>query len=212
MAEVDPLATQRGPAVDIVAELNAEGFCDAHEIARGGFGVVYRCEQKPLERTVAVKVLTADLDDENFERFIEEQHAMGRLSGHPNIVTILHAGATGSGRPYLVMPYHRQESLETHIRQHGPVSWGDALRLGVKIAGALAAAHRIDIFHRDVKPGNILLTEYGEPELTDFGIARITGGFTTAAGVVLGSPAFTAPEVLRGQPATEPVDTTSQRR
>lgn len=202
MSEVDPLATQRGPAVDLAAELDANGFCDAHEIARGGFGVIYRCEQKPLERTVAVKVLTADLDDENFERFIEEQHAMGRLSGHPNIVTILHAGATESGRPYLVMPYHRQESLETHIRQHGAINWAEGLRLGVKIAGALAAAHRIDILHRDVKPGNILLTEYGEPELTDFGIARISGGFRTAAGIVLGSPAFTAPEVLRGQPAS----------
>ncbi|WP_172652662.1 protein kinase domain-containing protein [Rhodococcus opacus] len=202
MAEVDPLATQRASAVDIAAELAAEGFQDAHEIAHGGFGVVYRCEQPALERTVAVKVLTADLDDENFRRFIEEQHAMGRLSGHPNIVTILHTGATESGRPYIVMPYHRQKSLETHIREHGPIGWADALRLGVKIAGALAAAHRIDILHRDVKPGNILLTEYGEPELTDFGIARITGGVETAAGIILGSPAFTAPEVLRGEPAS----------
>ena len=206
MDDVDPLATQRGSAVDIAAELAADGFCNAREIARGGFGVVYRCEQTPLERTVAVKILTADLDEESFERFIEEQHAMGRLSGHPNIVTILHAGATESGRPYLVMPYHQQESLETHIRRHGPIGWTDALRLGVKIAGALTAAHRIDILHRDVKPGNILLTEYGEPELTDFGIARITGGFRTAAGVVLGSPAFAAPEVLRGQPASAASD------
>ncbi|MFC9786323.1 protein kinase [Rhodococcus sp. NPDC127528] len=206
MAEVDPLATQRGAAVDIAAELAVDGYSDAQEIAHGGFGVVYRCEQKPLDRTVAVKVLTADLSEENFERFVEEQHAMGRLSEHPNIVTILHAGATESGRPYLVMPYHRQESLETHLRRHGPIGWADALRLGVKIAGALAAAHRIDILHRDVKPGNILLTEYGEPELTDFGIARITGGFQTAAGIVLGSPAFAAPEVLRGQAATAASD------
>jgi non-specific serine/threonine protein kinase len=202
MADFDPLATQQGNPVDIASELAAEGLLDAHEIGHGGFGVVYRCEQPPLERTVAVKVLTADLDDHNFKRFIEEQHAMGRLSAHPNIVTILHSGATASGRPYLVMPYHKQESLETHIRRHGPISWADALRLGVKIAGALAAAHRLDILHRDVKPGNILLTEYGEPELTDFGIARITGGVETAAGVILGSPAFSAPEVLRGEPAS----------
>ncbi|MEN0139328.1 MAG: protein kinase [Rhodococcus sp. (in: high G+C Gram-positive bacteria)] len=202
MADIDPLATQRQPAADIVSELAAEGLCDAQEIARGGFGVVYRCQQKPLERAVAVKILTADLDEESAERFIQEQHAMGRLSGHPNIVTILHAGATGSGRPYLVMPYHRNESLETQLRRHGPVGWAEAVRLGVKIAGALAAAHRLDILHRDVKPGNILLTEYGEPELTDFGIARTAGGFHTAAGVVLGSPAFTAPELLRGQPAS----------
>ena len=74
------------------------------------------------------------------------------------------------------------------------------MHIGVKLAGALETAHRRGILHRDVKPGNILLTEYGEPQLTDFGIARIAGGFETAAGAITGSPAFTAPEVLQGQP------------
>ena len=78
------------------------------------------------------------------------------------------------------------------------MDWRETLRIGVKLAGALEAAHRAGILHRDVKPGNILLTDYGEPQLTDFGIARIAGGFQTATGVITGSPAFTAPEVLEG--------------
>lgn len=200
MADTDPLDTQRDVAPAVPAELDVAGFDDICEIGRGGFGVVYRCVQPALDRTVAVKVLTATLDEENLARFFREQRAMGRLTGHPNIVGVLHVGTTDSGRPYIVMPYHSQDSLETRIRRDGPLEPDEALRLGVKIAGALATAHRLDIIHRDVKPGNILLTDYGEPALTDFGIAHISGGFKTATGTVTGSPAFTAPEVLEGNP------------
>jgi serine/threonine protein kinase len=91
----------------------------------------------PLDRIVAVKVLTADLDDENVERFIREQRAMGRLSGHPNIVNVLEVGATPSGRPFIVMQYAPNGSLDALIRKRGPLDWGGALRLGVKVAGAL---------------------------------------------------------------------------
>ena len=131
---------------------------------------------------------------------------MGRLSGHPNIVTILQVGATASGRPYIVMPYYPKNSLEALIRDHGPLDWVETLSVGVKLAGALDAAHRTGTLHRDVKPGNILLSDYGEPQLTDFGIARIAGGFQTSTGVITGSPAFTAPEVLEGNPPTPASD------
>src|SRR5271155_1624744 len=206
MADVDQHASPRDLFPELPAELRDAGFQDIAEIGHGGFGVVYRCAQPLLDRTVAVKVLTADLDQENLDRFLREQHAMGRLSGHPNIVTILQVGTTTTGRPFIVMPYHAKNSLEALIRRHGPLDWCETLRIGVKLAGALDAAHRANVLHRDVKPGNILLTEYGEPELTDFGIARIAGGFQTATGVITGSPAFTAPEVLEGKTPTPASD------
>ncbi|PBC39266.1 protein kinase [Rhodococcus sp. ACS1] len=206
MTDSDPFRTQREVTVAVTNELGAAGFDAAEEIGRGGFGVVYRCTQALLERTVAVKVLTAEVDEENRERFLREQRARGRLTGHPNIAGVLQVGTTDSGRPYLVMPYHRQGSLDVRIRRHGPLTREEVLRLGVKMAGALGIAHRAGILHRDVKPANILLTDYGEPVLTDFGIAHITGGFETATGTVAGSPAFTGPEVLTGDPPTTAAD------
>lgn len=206
MTDVDPFATQYEAAGSVAAELAAAGFDDVHEIGRGGFGVVYRCTQPSLDRTVAVKVLTADLDEENRARFFREQRAAGRLTGHPNVVTVLHTGVTGNGRPFIVMPYYAQHSLDTRIRRRGPLPFGDALRLGVKIAGALESAHRLGILHRDVKPGNILITEYGEPALSDFGIAHYAGGFETDTGVVTGSPAFLAPEIVAGEPPSAAAD------
>src|SRR5271167_3601136 len=198
MAEGDPHPPQRDPVSGVPAELRDAGFDDVDEVGRGGFGVVYRSTQPSLDRTVAIKVLTSDLDPDNLDRFLREQRAMGRLSGHPHIVTILQVGTTSSGRPFIVMPYYAKDSLEALIRRHGPLEWSEAVSIGVKLAGALEAAHLVGTLHRDVKPGNILLTDYGEPQLTDFGIARIAGGFQTSTGVITGSPAFTAPEVLEG--------------
>jgi non-specific serine/threonine protein kinase len=201
----DPFRTQRDVGSSVVTELRAEGFDDAVEIGRGGFGIVYKCTQLGLDRTVAIKVLTADLDA-NRERFLREQRAMGRLTGHPNIVGVLQVGETDSGYPYLVMQYHRQGSLEARIQRLGPLLVDEVLRLGVKMAGALETAHRLGILHRDVKPANVLLTEYGEPALSDFGIAHIAGGFKTATGTFTGSPAFTAPEILSGDPPSRASD------
>ena len=120
MADSDPLPTQGDVHTGIPAELMAEGFDDAQEIGRGGFGIVYRCRQPALDRTVAVKVLTTDLDPDNLERFLREQIAMGRLSGHPNIVNIFQVGTTATGRPYIVMQFHPQGSMEAKIPMPGP--------------------------------------------------------------------------------------------
>ncbi|MHA4854697.1 protein kinase domain-containing protein [Rhodococcus sp. MSC1_016] len=206
MNDVDPFATRPNVVGSVVADLAAAGFADAAEIGRGGFGVVYRCRQTALERTVAVKVLTGDLDEDSRARFLREQRAAGRLTGHPNVVNVLQVGVTEHDRPYIVMPFYRHDSLDARIRRRGPLTLEEVLRVGVKIAGALEAAHGLGILHRDVKPANILLTGYGEPALTDFGIAHISGGFETTAGVVTGSPAFTAPEVIAGGAASPAAD------
>lgn len=190
----------------IAVELEAEGYSDPVVVGRGGFGVVFRCQQRALDRTLAVKVLTAELSPENLERFLREQRAMGRLSGHPHIVDIYQCGVTRSGRPYLALRYCAHGSLESMIRRCGPLTWNDTLTLGVKMCGALEMAHRLGTLHRDVKPANILINDYDEPLLADFGIARIAGGFETSTGVITCSPAFTAPEVLRGGPATVEAD------
>ncbi|QZS52722.1 serine/threonine-protein kinase [Rhodococcus opacus] len=198
--------TQRPVDADIIAELAAEGFEGACIAGRGGFGIVYRCRQPALDRLVAVKVLSPDPDHIDRARFLREQQAMGRLSGHPNIVHVLQAGITYTGRPYIVMPFHRRDSLDSWITKHVALTAAEALAAGVKLAGALETAHRMGVLHRDIKPANILLTEYGEPQLTDFGIARITGGEETTQGLVAGSPAYTAPELLSGSDASTVTD------
>jgi serine/threonine-protein kinase PknK len=97
MAESELLRTQRRRAVDIATELNLDGFENAEVVGRGGYGVVFRCDQPELDRIVAVKVLTADLDAESLQRLIREQRAMGRLSGHPHIVPVFQVGTPTEG-------------------------------------------------------------------------------------------------------------------
>ena len=201
-----PDATQRGPALGIVAELEAEGYHDAEPVGRGGFGVVYRCSEPSLDRVVAVKVLSSDQDDVDLEQFAGEQRAMGRVSGHPNIVPVLHSGITFTGRPYIVMQYHRRNTLGAWIRDNGPFGVREAMTIGVRLAGALETAHRAGVLHRDVKPANVLLTDYGEPQLSDFGIARITGSRETSPNTLVGSLSYTAPELFEGRPASTAAD------
>lgn len=190
----------------IAYELAAAGFDDAVEVGRGGGGVVYRCTQMSLGRSVAIKVLGSELDEADRERFLREGFAMGGLSGHPNIVNILQVGVTESDRPFIVMPYHPQGSLADRVHREGPMSWPDTLRLGVKLSGALETAHRAGTLHRDIKPGNVLVNEYGEPQLSDFGTARIAGGYKTITGFFTGTLSYTAPEVLGGKPPTASAD------
>lgn len=190
----------------IAPELAAAGFDDAVEVGRGGGGVVYRCYQKSLGRTVAIKVLASNLDDDDRERFLREGYAMGALSGHPNIVNILQVGVTESSRPFIVMPYHAVGSLAERLRREGRIAWPEALRIAVKLCGALETAHRSGTLHRDIKPANVLFNDYGEPQLSDFGTARIAGGYKTVTGFFTGTLSYTAPEVLSGNPPTVAAD------
>jgi serine/threonine-protein kinase PknK len=190
----------------IAAELAAAGFANASEVGRGGAGVVYRCYETALGRNIAIKVLLSHLDGEGRERFLRESYAMGGLSGHPNIVNILRVGVTSSNRPYIAMPYNAADSLAVRLRREGSVPWPEALRIGVKLCGALETAHKTGTLHRDIKPANVLVNDYGEPQLSDFGIAHIQGGYETVTGFFSGTIDFMAPEVLAGNPATVAAD------
>ncbi|MDT5017707.1 MAG: hypothetical protein QOD39_3867, partial [Mycobacterium sp.] len=121
-------------------------------------------------------------------------------------VNILQVGVTESHRPFIVMPYHAMGSLAQRVQRAGRIAWPEALRIGVKLCGALETAHRTDTLHRDIKPANVLVNDYGEAQLSDFGTARIAGGYKTVTGFFTGTLSYTAPEVLAGNPPTVAAD------
>ncbi|TMQ90303.1 serine/threonine protein kinase [Actinomadura soli] len=175
------------------------GYRVLEQVGEGGFSVVYRAHQEHLDRMVALKVLSiGSVDDAAMRRFQRESKITGRLSGHPNIVTVLDTGTTRSGRPYIAMEYFEHGALTDRLAREGPLPVADVLRIGVKMAGALAATHETDVLHRDVKPQNVLLSRYGEPALADFGIARLVDSFD-ATHTQAFTPHHAAPEVLEGR-------------
>ena len=189
------------------AEEQIAGYRDLHRIGHGGFSVVYRAHQVGLDRVVALKVLQVEFVDAQIKRrFLREVRLTGRLSGHPNVVTVLDSGLTGSGRPYIAMDLYERGSLRDRLLASGPLPLAEVLRVGVKIAGALDAAHREGIVHRDVKPQNILVSRYGEPALADFGTARLVAEIDASARTEALTPFHAAPEVLEGQPPTPASD------
>ena len=168
-------------------------------IGRGGMGEVWLATDTRLDRPVALKFLAPSFDDaRDFER------ETGILSGlrHPNIVTVYDAGEEDDRR-FIVMECVEGRSLRERMQEGGSVPLADAAHIGAAMASALAYAHERGIVHNDVKPENILLDANGDPRLTDFGVARVTGN-TMAPGEaeeLLGTIAYVAPEVLQGAPA-----------
>ena len=189
-------------AAKLASELRSLGYDVSDELGRGGFGVVYRARDLSLHRTVAIKVLETALDDEGRARFDRERQTTGLLSPHPFVVTVYATGYTDSGLPYIVMEDLAGGTLAARLRSLGKLPLHEALDVGVRMASALDAAHRLGILHRDVKPENILLSTYGEPKLADFGISTLPGAFQTRSGIVTASPLHAAPEVLEGERAT----------
>lgn len=179
------------------------GYGSFDEIARGGFGVVYRAEDVELGRVVAVKVLSrVELDDEALVRFDRERRAMGALSWHPHIVVVHDSGRTASGEPYLAMEYLEGGSLADDLAARGALSWDEAVARVIEVAGALQVAHDAGLLHRDLKPANIMRGPYGEAKLTDFGIVGTEDAGHTATGMVSFTLGHAAPEVLQGERAT----------
>ncbi len=194
-------------AVGRKAELGIKGLTDAVEIGRGGFAVVYRAYQPTFDRFVAVKVFNdLALDETIRETFRRECRAIGRLAGRPNILNVYQAGDTSSGKPYLLMAYLAGGSLQDRLDRDGPLPWAEVVDIGIKLARALQAVHTAGVLHRDVKPDNVLLSEDGEPELADFGIARLTDATRQTRIPRSFTPAHVAPEVLAGEAPTSAVD------
>lgn len=183
-----------------------EGYSDLVQVARGGFGIVYRARQARFDRIVALKVLAvADLTERDRQRFDRECRAMGSLSWHPNVVAVHDSGITVDGHPYLVMEYLPAGSMADRLRD-GPYPWPDVVRAGVQVAGALGAAHAAGVLHRDLKPENLLVGPFGEAELADFGIAAIEGSSATITGHASLTVAHVAPELLAGERPDERSD------
>lgn len=177
-------------------------------LASGGMGRVYRATDTELRRDVAVKVL-ADryADDESVRaRFRREAFTAARLSGNPNIVTIYDV-LEHEGRPMIVMEYLRGGSLETRIQGQGGCPPAQVLTWLEQAASALDAAHAAGVVHRDIKPGNLLLDEFDNVHIGDFGIASAVGlASFTETGTILGTAGYLSPEQARGERATAASD------
>jgi len=170
------------------------GFSPVHVLGSGGFADVFLYEQDMPRRQVAVKVLLDEVvDDRVRQMFQAEANLMARLSTHPSILTVLQASVASDGRPYLVMELCSSSLSERYRREPIPVS--EVLSIGIRIGSALETAHREGVLHRDIKPSNILLTAYGNPVLSDFGIAATIGSADPDEPVGMSIP-WSAPEVL----------------
>jgi len=170
------------------------GFAHIHVLGSGGFADVFLYEQNMPRRQVAVKVMLSEVvNDQVRQMFQAEANLMAQLSAHPSILTVYQASVSADGRPYLVMELCSSALSERYRRERIPVA--EVLRIAVKIGSAIETAHRAGVLHRDIKPSNILLTAYGHPVLSDFGIASTLTEFETTESVGMSIP-WSAPEVL----------------
>jgi eukaryotic-like serine/threonine-protein kinase len=183
--------------------LVAERYRLDEPLGRGGMGEVWRAWDQVLGRPVAVKLLLPGVVDPSATaRFRQEAQTAARLS-HPNVVAVYDFGED-QGRLYLVMELVEGRTLAGHLAAYGPLDAGETAAIGAQTAAGLAAAHREGVVHRDVKPGNLLLTADGVVKIADFGIARFAGESTaalTSAGLVLGTSIYLAPERAQGHTA-----------
>ena len=179
----------------------ADRYEIVREIARGGMANVYLAHDKKLDRPVALKVLSAELsrDPAFVERFRLEAQSAGGLND-PNIVAVYDWGQEQS-TSFIVMEYVEGRTLRDVINE-GSVAADQAARIAGDIAKALAAAHRAGVVHRDIKPGNVLITPTGQVKVTDFGIARANGvgDGLTKTGAVMGTATYFSPEQAQGVP------------
>ncbi len=195
-SRVSTLAFVRSPAA--AGQPFPRDFGDyelVEELARGGMGVVFRARQKSLRRTVALKMILAGrlASDDQVRRFRQEAEEAGNLD-HPHIVPIYQVGEY-LGQHYFSMKLIEGGSLNDHLdRYRGQPR--QAVQLMVQVTRAVHYAHQRGILHRDLKPGNILLDNHGEPHVADFGLAKHLGADATLSqsGAIVGTPSYTSPE------------------
>ena len=174
------------------------------ELGRGAMGVVYKARDPQIDRMVAVKTVSMwgqePEEEQEFRlRFMNEAQAAGRLH-HPGIVAVFDVGEHPETKdPYIVLEYVDGESLNRILHREKKLALSRALKLAEEIADALDYAHAQGVIHRDIKPGNILVTQEGHAKIADFGIAKLNLAHFTVPGKVLGTPAYMAPEQLSGE-------------
>jgi serine/threonine-protein kinase len=186
--------------------LNIGRYRVLRPLGQGAMGVVYLAEDPLLKRNLAIKVVKAvgEVRDLALERFRREAEISAKLN-HPNVVTIYDVGEEPGIGPFLAMEYVEGSSLARLIKDKN-LSIEVSFNVLIQAMRALRAAHRCAIVHRDIKPENILVGEEGRVKLMDFGIARTMSSTLTASGEFLGSPAYSAPELLKGGEPTPSSD------
>jgi serine/threonine-protein kinase len=168
------------------------------QVGEGAMGVVYRATDPVLNRTVAVKVMCDAIarDDDLRGRFLREAQAAGSLQ-HPNVITIYDFGEV-DGHLFIAMEFVEGEDLDKLLAKHLELSPVDKLDIVIDVLSGLAYAHKRGIVHRDIKPANIRIDDEGRARLMDFGIARVSASSLTRTGIMVGTPAYMAPEQIVG--------------
>jgi eukaryotic-like serine/threonine-protein kinase len=195
--------TRSGPATQsdpLVGALIGH-YTIVSKIGVGGQGVVYLAHDTKLERPVALKLLPAALGDDECarQRFLREAQTASAIQ-HPHICTIYGIESTDDGQPFIVMAYYEGPTLRQKMRDRD-IFVSDAIEIAAQIAEGLAAAHARGVVHRDVKPGNLILTDQGI-KILDFGLARFVGSADlTTQGSVVGTASYMSPEQTRCQSA-----------
>lgn len=185
------------------AELEPGAFVGTYTIERrlgsGGMGVVYLAHDRRLDRKIALKLLPpwVGASESANRRFVQEAQAASRLD-HPNIETIYEVGETADGRLYIAMAHYEGETLQDR-NVRGPLEIDAAIDIARQISSGLAAAHARGIVHRDIKPGNVMVTPEGVAKIVDFGAAKMPNQDLTVHGVAHGTVAYMSPEQTHGK-------------
>ncbi|MBX2820011.1 MAG: protein kinase [Rhodothermaceae bacterium] len=177
-----------------------------HTLGAGGMGVVYRGKDVELQRNVAIKFLPPTLgqDKDARDRFYVEARAASRLD-HPNVCTIHEIGTTREGQIYIVMGYYEGDTLQRRL-ENEDLSQEQVVKFIRQIAQGLDAAHQQNIVHRDIKPGNVMITSSGAVKILDFGLAKVADQNLTKTGMTMGTVGYMSPELIRGGAPTPASD------